>query len=485
MSTTAELLQAQKRKAQKALDNKANIKQSLSNKRGKDVGENQSTWASEIDAIEPLYDTMIIEENGEYNVTEYKNVNVNISTDETQIIIDIIENDIREVNIPQGATMIGQYKFYKNSSLNKVTIPNSVTFIGEQAFYGDSQITEVHLGNGLAKLGNMVFYLDSKFSTTMKVYINTLEDWFNIKWGSNYNVPFYNRGNGKLYVNNELLVNVEIPNSRTTLNDYCFSDCTSIESIKFNNNIRIIPTYFLSGNLMLKTIDFGNSVEEIKDYCFQNCKSLVKLTLPNSVKTLGMYVFQGCENLETLELGEGLNSIGNAAFFNTKKLTYLKIPNRVTNMGIALFNVSSGTRQIIIEMQNPTPCTIASSTFNTKYLNKIYVPKGTSGAYKSATNWSTFASYIFEKNSITLNIDSNYINNENYQYSTDKGVTWNVFTSDSISLYDVASLSFKNNGTGVLQIGTTASGTDIGTIASGNELTWYSTGDTTIYVTIQ
>ena len=77
------------------------------------------------------------------------------------------------------------------------------------------------------------------------------------------------------------------------------------------------------------------------------------------------------------------------------------------------------------------------------------------------------------------------LNNENYTYSIDNGVTYNQFTNNTLALQDVATIKMKSTTTeNTILIGTTEGGNDIGTIAN-SELTFSFSGDTIIYLTIQ
>jgi hypothetical protein len=48
------------------------------------------------------------------------------------------------VTIPDSVTWIGQFAFYKCSSIASVTIPNSITSIGEFAFYKCSSLKSIY-----------------------------------------------------------------------------------------------------------------------------------------------------------------------------------------------------------------------------------------------------------------------------------------------------------------------------------------------------
>ena len=55
--------------------------------------------------------------------------------------IQIDGKEVVEITIPNTVTNIGNYAFYKCSSLTSVTIPNSVTSIGDYAFYSCNSLT--------------------------------------------------------------------------------------------------------------------------------------------------------------------------------------------------------------------------------------------------------------------------------------------------------------------------------------------------------
>ena len=61
------------------------------------------------------------------------------------------------MTIGNGVTSIGNYAFYKCSSLTGVTIPDSVTSIGDSAFELCDSLTSLTIGNGVTSIGPSAF----------------------------------------------------------------------------------------------------------------------------------------------------------------------------------------------------------------------------------------------------------------------------------------------------------------------------------------
>ena len=84
-----------------------------------------------------------------------------------------------------------------------------------------------------------------------------------------------NKDNLNEYYNDEEIF--IIPNKFTSIGDYCFYGCESLEEIT-------IP----------------NSITSLGDGCFYGCKSLEKIIIPNSVIIIGHGCFYWCESLEEI-----------------------------------------------------------------------------------------------------------------------------------------------------------------------------------------
>ena len=66
--------------------------------------------------------------------------------------------EVKDLVIPDDVTKIGNFAFFRCSSLTSIEIPNSVTSIGEEAFYDCISLTSVSIGNSVTSIGEKAFY---------------------------------------------------------------------------------------------------------------------------------------------------------------------------------------------------------------------------------------------------------------------------------------------------------------------------------------
>ena len=64
---------------------------------------------------------------------------------------------LREINLPDGVTSIGNYAFYSCTNLALTVLPDGVTSIGNYAFYGCTNLALTALPDGVTSIGNYAF----------------------------------------------------------------------------------------------------------------------------------------------------------------------------------------------------------------------------------------------------------------------------------------------------------------------------------------
>ena len=263
-----------------------------------------------------------------------------------------------------GGTSIGKGAFYNCRSLTSVTILDSVTSIGERAFYNCDSLTSVTIPDSVTSIGSSAFY---NCNSLTSVYITDIAKWCGISFNSSYANPLAYAHN--LYLNGELVTELEIADSVTSIGNYAFYNCRSLTSVTIPDSVTSIGSYAFSrctsltsitvntnnqhykdidGNLYSKdgkiliqyaigktdtSFTIPNSVTSIGDYAFYGCTSLTSITIGNSVESIGDYAFRDCSSLTSVTIPDSVTSIGNYTFYNCDSLKSVTIPDSVTSIG--------------------------------------------------------------------------------------------------------------------------------------------------------
>ena len=201
---------------------------------------------------------------------------------------------LTSITIPNSVTSISEDAFYNCTSLTSIEIPNSVTTIGSSAFYNCSSLDSIVVFNGITDIGASAF---EGCSSLNGVYISDLAKWCTIRFDGYFSNPLYYAGN--LYIEGNLATKLIIPDSVTSISDYAFSQCTSIDSVEFCNNVKNIGNNAFARCTSIKSVTFGanTQIASIGKYAFRDCTSLASITLPVSVTSIDSYAFYNCTAL--------------------------------------------------------------------------------------------------------------------------------------------------------------------------------------------
>ena len=132
-------------------------------------------------------------------------------------------------------TGIADYAFSIKSKLTSVAIPSGVTSIGEEAFSSCTSLTSVTIPSGVTSIGEDAF---RGCDSLNGVYITDIAAWCGIDFRDYDSNPLYYAHN--LYLNNELVTDLTIPSSVTSIGDWTFSYCTSITNVTIPSGVTSI-----------------------------------------------------------------------------------------------------------------------------------------------------------------------------------------------------------------------------------------------------
>ncbi len=188
----------------------------------------------------------------------------------------------------------------------------------------------------------------------------------------------------------------------TISSDYVAPDlsyCYSLRGLVLPPTIKNIESKFLyCQSLKYVSLPPTKNYLLVADRAFRYCYALKALYIYHSSDI--SYIAQNCYSLSRLGIINSYNGIiGEYALRTNYALTTLVIPEEITKIGGYAFYDCRVLNTIICEAE--TPPTIEGNTF-TNYNWKIYVPDVAVNAYKTATNWSTFAAYIYPMSEIGL-----------------------------------------------------------------------------------
>lgn len=182
------------------------------------------------------------------------------------------------------------------------------------------------------------------------------------------------------------------------------SSSSSFTAVTIGDNVRTIDTYAFYGCSGLTNVTIPSSVRYIKGRAFEYCTALQEVICGNRLAEIGTDAFRYCSAMTSIYLPETKiqldehawtyveTTIGQAAFTDCKSLTGITLHKYVVSIGAGAFRNCTGLTHITCNAT--TPPTLGTDAFANTGNCPIFVPAQSLNSYRSATNWSNYASRI-------------------------------------------------------------------------------------------
>ena len=285
-------------------------------------------------------------------------------------------DSIMMVVTEDGVTSIGNDAFLHCVNLISITISDGVTSIGDCAFWGCSSLTSIMIPDSVTSIGDFAFW---NCRSLESVHISDVASWCKITFLSGESNPLHYASN--LYLNDNLVAELVIPDSVTSIGKYVFLNCDSLTSVTIPDGVMSIGDSAFEHCTNLTSITIPDSVTSIGDYTFANCPNVVLRVYENSASheyavnnsieyklirkgtcgaegdnltwlldtDTGVLTISGTgamadyresapwheyrDSIKTVVIEDGVTSIGNDAFLYCVGLTSVSIPDSVTRIG--------------------------------------------------------------------------------------------------------------------------------------------------------
>ena len=190
------------------------------------------------------------------------------------------------------------------------------------------------------------------------------------------------------------LASVSIPSGVTSIGSNAFYYCYSLAHVSIPSEVTSIGSSTFDNCYSLAFVSIPSGVTSIGNYAFGTCYSLAFVSIPSGVTSIGNYAFGYCYSLASVSIPSGVTSIGSNAFYYCYSLAHVTIPSGVTSIAAQTFNNCYGMSEYHFLPTTPPTLANVNAFSNIQSDCTIYVPSAKLNDYKTAENWSTYASYM-------------------------------------------------------------------------------------------
>ncbi len=286
----------------------------------KSIGANAFAFCSNLERLH-LPDTLLFIDDGivsgsdKLAFVEYDNA-LYIGSEENphMILVKSADAAIHAVDIHAQTRFIHSAAFAEHAALERVSIPSSVSHIGFAAFADCTALGELTFAEDAV----LVHIGESAFRGTPLTSVQLPDALVRI--------------GASAFADCKELQTLSIGPSVCNIDAEAFEECTKLTAVYIRDlaawcridigDAAMPHTYALFVNdVPLTDLIVPDGITHLNDYAFSGCTSLVSVRLPDGLVHIGSHAFSFCTNLEEIVLPDDVVYMGYEAFSMSRKLT--------------------------------------------------------------------------------------------------------------------------------------------------------------------
>ncbi len=318
-----------------------------------------------------------------------------VSEDGRCVIVDgrmlaFASGGLEEYTVPDGVGVIAGDAF-RYSAIRKVTVPEGVTSIVSGAFQ-QSMIEEVELPASLESIGSGAFHMCEgikKFSGPCELIS---DDGMYLTYKDPYS--------GELYMIHFAagagVTEYTVPEEIKGFDNFTFYGCRALSELTFASELSRFPAgiYFREcDNLQAfhgpqVAADNRSIISNGNLYCAV-CKGLTEYVIPEEVVSVNPQVFVNAEGLESVRMSDNVLYLAGSPFYGCSNLKEITLSARMKRISSNMFENQNCIERIYCRAETPPEIYLYEMDKNRINFGKlkVYVPKGSLGAYMEHKSW--------------------------------------------------------------------------------------------------
>ena len=183
-----------------------------------------------------------------------------------------------------------------------------------------------------------------------------------------------------MFLNNEIITNLVIPEGTQTINDYAFSGCSCVSAVSFPSSLKGIGLDAFEGCTNIS----GVKVSDMVSWCNITFSNFYSNPVAN-----GAQFIMGGEPVEDIQIPSSIERLNDFAFCGSS-IVSVTIPKSVSSFGKGVFSSCNSLQSVTSFIEEPYNIDIDNFSDFSYRKGKLCVPYDTKDIYSRFDGWRNF-----------------------------------------------------------------------------------------------